>query len=548
MTDLIHIDNVYAYNEDFKEIYIGDVPAHENGIKKNYYCLGCKRQMQAVKGNIRKQHFKHHVKPNSTEKKCTYRDETYRHKLAKDIIQGLKKIKVPPVYKFDPDNKSNQALLIQESQFVEAHEVLIERHIYENQNGEIEIIHKEDKTKNLLIKPDAILLDKNKKPILIIEFVATHKPDISKLIKLKRLGIDAIQLSIPKSSPEEIEKSFSITKHTKWLFNNEESNTDYVQFSNKYSGAIFEVDQEQRKLFEEGYKCRSSEIGDLIRTIERLLETEQYKGIKQSLRSEIQRVEGNSKSAQQELENVREGYIREGIEIHSDRREQLTHSQKEFSSYSSDLEERYLKKNGDLELEEAAIDQSIAEIEFSIEKFNTTRSTTRFDVEDAEETTDTIRREIELLDLREQNNSEIERESFERTKRELESQIERVRNKIETLSEFYTEEERELDEQFKSLTRIEKIEIENIESEETGIPEYIAERRRSIHKQFELDREQLLLELEKGEDSTIRGIAQEHRKLHVFQQTIMVYNTALKQNDRIKEINNGRAKKSRSND
>lgn len=498
--------------------------------------------MQAVKGSIRKQHFKHHVRPHSTENKCTYRDETYRHKLAKDLIQTIKTIKVPAIYKFNPDKKSNRALLIKESEFIDIENVLIERHIYENKNGEIEIIHKEDSSKNLLIKPDAILLDKNKNPILIIEFVATHKPDINKLIKLKRLGIDAIQISIPKSSPEEIEKCFSITKHTKWLFNNEESNTDYIQFSNQYSGAIFEVDDEQRKLFEEGYKCRSAEIGDLIRTIERLLEAEQYKGIERNLRSEIQRVEENSESTQDELENIREGYIREGIEKHQDRRGKLTYSQNEFSKYTSDLEERYIRRKRELEIERNKIEQSIAEIEFSIEKFDTTRSTTSYDVEDARETTETIRRDIEKFGDRKKTDDEIERDSFEKAKSELESTIERIRNSINTLQESTNREEEEIEHQFGELNKQEEREIERIRAEKSGLPKQFESRRRELSERIETNRKQLLLELEKGEDSTVRWIADEHRKFHAFQQAIMVYNTALKNNNRIREINSDRTK------
>lgn len=536
--DNLHIENVYAYNEDHKIIYIGDVPSHENGIKKGYYCLDCQRRMQAVKGNIRKQHFKHHVKPHSTEKKCTYRDETYRHKLAKDLIQIVGKIKVPAVYKFDPTKKSNQALLITESRFIEIQDVLIERYIYENQNGEIEIIRNEDNCKNLLIKPDAIVLDKNKKPILIVEFVATHKPNIDKLIKLKRLGIDAIQISIPKSSPEEIEKCFSITQHTKWLYNNEESETNYLQFSEQYSGAIFEVDEEQRKLFEEGYKCRSAEIGDLIRTIERLLQTQHYQTIERDLRSEIQRVERNTSTARERLEDVREGYIREGIEYHSERRKELTFNQDEFSNYRSDLEKRYFKRRRELEFEKSRIEQSIAEIEYANNKLISATETTYHDIETAKGASARIRREIEDLGDRKRSDELLQWGNFEESKGRIESTIERVRNQIGTLSEIFEREENRIRVDFEIQIKGTQNEIFRIDQEQKSITEAVPVESGDIRTRIESNNKQLLLEFKKGENSSIRRIASEHRKLHEFEHAILVYKSTHDQNRRIEEYLN----------
>lgn len=509
MNDDKHIDNVYAFNEDFKEIYIGEVPYEERGIRKNYFCLGCKRKMQAVIGQTkRKKFFRHHVLKNKSEKKCTYNDETFRHKLAKDIIQSLKRIKVPPVYKFDPTKNSNTALLIKESCFVEASKVLIERYIYENENGEIEIYNEEDQAKNLLVKPDAIFLNHEDKPILIIEFVATHKPNFEKLIKLKRLGIDTIQVSVPKTSPEEIQDLFTNVKHTKWLYNNEESKTDYLQFSNEYSGAIFEVDLEQRKLFEEGYKCRSAEIGELILTIKRLLETEHYKGTEHHLRSEIQRVENNTKSAREELDNICEGYIREGIEEHRARREKLKQLEEEFSIYTSNLEERYTRKRSELEIATNKVEQSIAGIEFSIEKSYGAGSATGTDILQAEEASTEIRQKLERLATRKRTEEEIERQVFEQIKREIESNINRIKNSISTLQATTMREAEEIEHHF-----------------------------REQENRIDADRIQLLLELENGENSVMRRIAEEHRKLHAFERAILVYKAALAKNDRIKQIN-----------
>lgn len=530
MNENHHIENVYAYDENFNEIYIGDVPVHENGIKKNYFCLGCKRQMQAIKGAVRKQHFKHHVKPNSAENKCTYRDETYRHKLAKDLIQILKKIKVPAVYKYDPENKSNHSFLIKESQFIEAKEILIERHIYENENGEIEIIHKEDQSKELLIKPDAIFLDANGKPILIIEFVATHKPDLNKLIKLKRLGIDAIQVSIPKSSPEEIEKSFSITKHTKWLFNNEESNTNYLQFSNQYSRAIFEVDQEQRKLFEESYKCRSAEIGDLIRTIERLLETEQYKSIERKFRSEILRVEENTKREESELEELRTRHSQSGIEQHYSRRRNLGDSETEFINEETDLEKRYFTKKAELSEQDRNVEREIAEFEYQTTEIIRTGSSTSNDIEREQEANERIRKELTELGTRKVEYAKSQQLEFDQSKESIKLNIRRIQSEIQGLPEKF------------ESNRI-KLESEYRASEENLQQDIFREQEQSdqLRKQFESElgiaKEQTLLELEKGEDSTDGWITKEYRKLHEFTESILVYQSTLESNNRAREGN-----------
>lgn len=523
MNDNHHIENVYAYDENFNEIYIGNVPVHENGIKKNYFCLGCKRQMKAIKGNVQKQHFKHHVKPNSTEKKCTYRDETYRHKLAKELVQVLKKIKVPAVYKYDSGNKSNQALLIRESRFIEANEILIERHIYENENGEIEIIHKKDQSKELLIKPDVIFLDTNQKPILIIEFVATHKPDVNKLIKLKRLGIDAVQVSIPKSSPEEIEKSFSTTKHTKWLFNNEESNTNYLQFSNQYSGAIFEVDQEQRKLLEEGYKCRSAEIGDLIRTIERLLETEQYKSIERNFRSEILRVEKNTKREESELEKLCTKYSQSGIEQHYTRRKKLRDSE-------TDLERRYLAKEAELSEQDENIEQQIAELEYQSTKVIQRGNSISDDLERERKANERIRSELTKLGERTTEYRNSKQLEFEQDKRSIEFDIRRIQSETRRLQGEFESSRINLENKYRTLG-------ENLQEGILREQEQSERLREHFDSKSAIDKEYLLHELEKGESSTDERITEEFRKLHAFGNYLLEYKVAYERNKRIGEGN-----------
>src|SRR5690554_6290091 len=338
-------ESLYAYELDNKVIFIGDVLEDDKGLGPGYFCLGCKKQMQAVlpKTKVSK-YFRHHVAKSSPENRCTYSQESHRHLLSKTFLKDLNRIKVPSLYKY-PDSDDDPIYQIREADFVKAHSVVLEKAIFEDKNGEVQLISKDkiDK-KYLFIIPDAILLNEKNEPILLVEFVATHKPDQEKLMKLKRLGIDAVQVNVPKSSPEEIKRNLLISKNTKWLFNNEEQNTPYVQISEEDPRRVYDVDELQRSLFEEGYKCRSAQLGDLIRSIKRLLGSESYRTIEHDIESEIRRITLASERAESELEELREKHSRSGIERQRVRRENFEKSREKFSLKAAELEGRYLSK------------------------------------------------------------------------------------------------------------------------------------------------------------------------------------------------------------
>jgi len=288
-----HIDNVYALNLQDEEVFIGNV---ERG-RKGYFCMGCKREMQAVKPKIDRirPYFRHDVKALIDGKKCTYSDETYRHKLAKEILQINKSIKVPAVYKYPPKGVEGWPNLISESKVIEAFSVGIERYFYEDENGKISFgKNDESASKYLLLKPDVTFFDKNQNPILFIELVATHKVSEEKKIKISRLGIDTIQITIPKDSPESIGKALNSTNHTKWIYNYDQENTQYIPIPQSNTEGIQPIDEIQRKLFEESYKCRAAQIGNLISTIRKCLGSEYYAQIAGDFRSEISRTKENT--------------------------------------------------------------------------------------------------------------------------------------------------------------------------------------------------------------------------------------------------------------
>lgn len=383
-----HVDNVYALNLQDDEVFIDD---SESG-RKGYACMGCKRQMEAVISKItnRRSYFRHVVKANEDGKKCTYSDETYRHKMAKEILQDKKRIKVPAVYKFPPKGNDGWPNLISEAKFIEAQTVGIERSFYEDENGKISF-GKNDKPegKYLLIRPDVTFFDKDEKPILFIELVATHKVTDDKKIKIKRLGIDTVQVSIPKDSLEAIGKAFNKSNRTKWLYNYEQENTQYIPVTTSDSEGIQSIDQEQRKLLEESYKCRTAQIRNLIRSIGRCLGSEYYKQVEQQVRSEISRVEGNTEKCEDEWRRIckdRRSEIKHKCQSKTEKfrseKSQLEKEENKFQEDCSDLEGRYIRKAEELEREaeeiretelmlngsETEIAESIAETEIGINK------------------------------------------------------------------------------------------------------------------------------------------------------------------------------------
>lgn len=299
------IQNQYAYNKEMVEIFISKA---ESGLK-GYFCLGCKRPMVAVHNPPHiKSYFRHHHNGSNGLTKCNYSDETYRHKLAKDLLATSKRVKVPPIYKDPPNGINGIPNLLSDEKFIVAYHVESEISFYEDDKGEICWNKNSSNSENkyLLIKPDVVFFDNELKPILLIEIVATHKITDEKKRKLKRLGIDSIKISIPQEAPEIIKETLESTNRTKWIYNYEQEIAEYIPISYSPLQGIPSIDKEQRKLYEESFECRVTQINDLIRTIDRLLESEQYRAIARDLESEISRVTGNTERQRESLEELRE--------------------------------------------------------------------------------------------------------------------------------------------------------------------------------------------------------------------------------------------------
>jgi len=427
------INNVYAKNVNGNTIHISEA---ESG-RKGYFCLGCEKEMQAVKSNKpnRISYFRHDHNATAGQQKCTYNDETYRHKLAKEYLLRYKRVKVPPLYKYPPTNSFGIPNLLAEAKFIEAASVGAELYFYENENGEI-IWNKaifSDESKYLLFKPDIIFFDNASKPILLIEIVVTHKIPEDKLLSLKRMGIDTIQITIPKDSPENIEKTFVNTNRTKWIYNYEQENTEYIPISSSNSEAISSIDELQRKLFEESYNCRRAQINNLIRSITRCLGSEQYRGVTRMLESEISRVERNTEEhrksfnqqrdeSEQHLENIRIGIRNRVNSKYRERREAIISASKsieiEEAEFLQHYERWYKKNESDINYLRTGIGRKISE------KYRNRRESTEKKRRDLEERYNRKRIELEAV-----------RESNERTLRELFQQISSIGRDIEQAEE-----------------------------------------------------------------------------------------------------------------
>lgn len=352
--------------------------------KKGYTCIGCGQQMIAKKGAIKRHHFAHDAKDVLNKGQCTFSNETYRHKVGKDILQRIKKIKVPILYKFPPINIDGKPNKIRDPEFIHAFKVENELEFYETSDGKIKWgrgINFQDETVYHLMKPDVTFFDSHDNPILLIELVATHKIDDKKLFKIRSLGINTIQVKIPKGPPEDIENVFLRTNDTEWVYNYEQENREYVYISSGGSQAISTIDEFQRVLLEsiESYECRSTQLKNLIRAITKCLGTEQYRTIKRAIDEELQRIKGDTDRNRVRWREVQEQRIRE---VESELRAETTKCETEeaeigiqevqFSKEIAELERRYISKKEQLDeasrLYGASCEDEIRRVENEIER------------------------------------------------------------------------------------------------------------------------------------------------------------------------------------
>jgi hypothetical protein len=336
----------WAYSEKFqKNIHISNAIS---GLNNNdYSCLGCHTLMVA---NIQKKnpnwhsYFSHHASNVIRDKaECIRANKEYREKIARTILNQLKYVNAPAIYKL-PLNAGLDLLpmKIDNRKKITAAYTKAELTFYEDEDGTVKWGKNSNvKEKYLLIRPDVTFFNTNDKPILFIEFIVTHKITPEKFRKLSRIGIDTLQIIIPRKSEEDIEKALKSSRTYKWVYNEREINTEYIPISRRDSEELSSINDDERILFEEDFKCRQAEINQLIRSIKRSLSSEQYRRVEFELNKQIQKVESNSEKENQELDDLEELHRREALDRNS------VEEDKEDKRYKN-LEGRYHKKDKSL--------------------------------------------------------------------------------------------------------------------------------------------------------------------------------------------------------
>lgn len=433
---------------------IKEIPIHITQSKSGangYYCMGCNKEMQAIKFKNPKHqsYFRHHASNIDKDTvECIYSSRVYRERLAEHILRRLKELKLPDLYKFPPKGTIGSPILLQEKTTIHAAKVVSQLSFYEDEEGTIKWgKNPEIEDRYLLIRPDVTFFDEEDKPILFVEFVITHKLDDEKKIKLRRIGINTVQIIIPKVPEEEIEKILKSVTKVKWVYNEIESNTSYISVSKGNPKGIPFIDEEQRRLFEESYSCRTAQIGNLIRSIRRCLESQSYKRTENQFEREISRIKKASDGVRQRLDEMArssENEIFTEFESEESTIEEtgraLSTKEKESLEYYSDVERRFYSKSSDLRKEQEDTREQIS-AKYGI------RNTAEGIREDHNDRTNTIREE-------EKNIAREESYLLDRERADREKEI----------KHFQFIEQLDFEEQSRHRAKIDKLsrEIENI--------------------------------------------------------------------------------------
>jgi hypothetical protein len=224
-----NIKHEHAFHNQTKEIiHISKVTILN---KKYLSCPKCKEILISVL-NHQTQHFRH--KTNLT---CNYTNESYIHKLAKDVFKTMTKIDLPQInisnitfekrrlfddYIFNI-TRAKLPLAIQDSFKGELKKYLTNSHTYQIQNVEIE---KTYKTKLGDVRID-IVLTINNKPIFIEPYFSNPINE-EKLQKLELLNIPTISIPL-QDFLDYYYTGYNENKLKLYLQKKQAKNWDYIQ-------------------------------------------------------------------------------------------------------------------------------------------------------------------------------------------------------------------------------------------------------------------------------------------------------------------------------
>ncbi|TFF37939.1 coiled-coil domain-containing protein [Mucilaginibacter psychrotolerans] len=324
---------------------------------RGYTCLGCGRDMQAVKHKTHvTDFFRHDAKYVKQNNKCTFSDHQYRKHIAIDSLVLEKRIKVPAIYKFNPNNFDDPPMTLKSSDFVYATTVKRNLLFFEDASGLV-AIGSELLLDNciMLFQPDVVLFQ-DQQPILLVQIVKKFSISEADKANLRRLRINTLQITLPEDSREAIFQSLFQSGRSKWVYTNEQQFTNYLRPSGGNSGRSEPIDEFEKRLHTESVTCRRNQIANLIRSINKCYQSEQYREIESRVTSRL-RDERRTVETYRKQRIDLEAAIREDVERHSkDELERIAISQLEldekrngFSEDKTDLETRYRDKVAELE-------------------------------------------------------------------------------------------------------------------------------------------------------------------------------------------------------
>lgn len=336
----------------------------------DYVCLGCKKPMQAIlrKSFDAKPYFRHDVKDVPHRDRCTFRDEDYRRKLALTTIDLEKMLYVPPLHKHPPNGVDGPIIRLMGGQMLYPARVAKFQYFYEDDTGQVKISSEfHSGLGDQLFFADAILYDEDDQPILMVTFNQVKKSQEAEVMAvLIRLRINTIYLSIPQESPEAIHRSLMNGRNAKWLYHDDERQFDYLRLSEGFTNSLPAVDGEPGHLLEESFTCRTAQINNLIRSLNKCVGAEPYQQAERRARAAIGKTELAIARAEAKREDLIEQHRTrleeqyqpefEGIEK---RRELLELAFGDLRRGQTDLEGRYQQKKSQLAAETSAVDAEL---------------------------------------------------------------------------------------------------------------------------------------------------------------------------------------------
>lgn len=206
----------YAFDAEDREVKISQAVS-----KGEYFCQHCRKLLIAKLGQWNEHHFAH--KAVDTIRPCTFSNESYRHRKAKQLLVARLRIMVPAVYAAPPEGYTGKVPRLAPAREIVAASAVGERNIYVDEQAELiveprepgEPFNTEQGRRHLLARPDVVFYDEAGQPILLIEIHAEHRCGPEKIARLQQYGVDTIELSIPRHyDASAIEALFDVTHNT----------------------------------------------------------------------------------------------------------------------------------------------------------------------------------------------------------------------------------------------------------------------------------------------------------------------------------------------